>query len=68
MILRWAGIFRIFCAVFALYYAVDAYWAGLHDNYLQFDANGVIAALYVYSCGKTHSALKRRRRRRRYND
>jgi hypothetical protein len=65
---RGASFFRSFSAVFALYFAVSAYRAGLHGNYLQFDANGVIAGVYVYSCGKTHSALKRWRRRRRYND
>lgn len=64
---RWIPFWRGFSAVFALYFAATAYRAGLHGRHVEFDVKSLLAALYVYSCAKSHSAVKLLRKRR-YND
>jgi hypothetical protein len=65
---RWFAFWRGFTAFFALFYAVTAYRAGLNNDFFHFDFNALIAGPYVFSCAKSHSAIQRLRRRRRYND
>jgi hypothetical protein len=64
---RWIWHWRWLSGLFAGYFATMAFLFGLHGREPQFDANALIAGLYVYSCGKSHSAVTRLRRRR-YND
>ena len=57
----WSG----FLGVFAVYYAVLGFRAGVQGDNLWFDADGLLSGVYFFSAAKSYSRVKRLRRRRR---
>jgi hypothetical protein len=55
----WAG----FLGVFAVYYAALAFGAGIKGDNLWFDTDSMLSAAYAFSAAKSHSQVKRLRRR-----
>lgn len=60
---RGEQFWRAFFGVFAIYYAGWAFKVGVAGDHLEFDTRALIASAYTYSAAKSHSAVKRDRRR-----